>query len=53
MIFFSLIPNFAIGTVPNFAFRVVRDKIFSLTSFFVMVGLSALSENGNDSLTTI
>jgi len=37
----------------NFAFRVVREKIFSSTFFFVMVGMSAFSENGNNSLTRI
>jgi len=37
----------------NFAIRVVRAKIFSSTFFFVMVGMSAISDNGNNSLTTI
>jgi len=43
----------AIGMARNFAFRVGRDTIFSSTFFFVMVGMSAFSENGNNSLTTI
>ena len=43
----------AIGMTRNFAFRVVREKIFSSTFFFVMVGMSAFSENGNNSLTRI
>jgi len=43
----------AIGMVRNFAFRVVIDKRFSSTFFFVMVGMCAFSDNGNNSLTTI
>ena len=41
------------GMARIFAFRVVRDIIFSSTFFFVTVGMSAFSGNGNNYLKTI
>jgi len=43
----------ATGMARNFAFRVVRDKIFSSTFLFVMASMSAFSDNGNNFPITI